>query len=387
MDIIYLIKIGEIILKLGNRREFEDRLRYDLKRRLSGIPARIEISVGRYFLHTGEEHAPAVELILSRTPGVNGFAKAFKREKNMDEIAAAAVLAAREASDGGASSFKVESRRSDKSFPLDSYAISAAVGEIILEKVPALRVDVRNPDVVINVEIRDKAFIYGRVQVGQKGLPVGVSGKGLLLLSGGIDSPVAGWMMAKRGLSIEALYFHAYPYTSDEALGKVKRLAELVADYAGEVKLHVASFTEVQLAIKKRADESRTTLYMRGAMMRVAHRVAAMSGAHSIITGESLGQVASQTAENLRFTGSFTDLAILRPLVGIDKEDTIRMAKAIGTYETSILPFEDCCVLFSPRHPILKAVLDEERKAYDAMELDPLLDETILSMLTFRYGF
>ncbi len=386
MDTIFLIKIGEILLKGDNRREFEDKLKYELKRRLSGVPTRIEITVGRYFLHCDAADAPRVEAVLSATPGVNGWARARRREKNMDEISEAAVAAALEARDGGAVSFKVESRRSDKSFPLGSYELSAALGETILDKVPGLRVDVKTPDVVISVEIRDKAFVYGRVFPGQKGLPVGVSGKGLLLLSGGIDSPVAGWMMAKRGLAIEALYFHAYPYTSNEALDKVKKLAEILSRYAGTVRLHVVSFTETQMALKRGAPEEKTTLYMRAAMMEVAHRVAMARKANCIVTGESLGQVASQTAENLRFTSSYTDYAILRPLIGTDKEDTIRMAKLIGTYETSILPYEDCCVLFSPKHPVLKAVLAEEQEGYAKLGLGPELDKAIASMESFVFG-
>ena len=388
MEEIYLVKIGEILLKSGNRHEFEECLKINIKRRLSNIPNRISIHKGRYFIEVDENNRQMVENCLAKTPGINGYALAYKCEKNMEEIYEAAIMIAKKESEKGITDFKIESRRSDKSFFLDSYALSAKVGEKIIESVSSIKVNVKNPHLVINIEIREKAYIYGHVCPGQKGLPVGVSGKSLLLLSGGIDSPIAGWMMAKRGLAIEALYFHAYPYTSDNALEKVKKLALLISEYTGKIKLHVAPFTDVQLAIKKNSREEQMTLYMRGAMMQIANRLACSIGAKSIITGESLGQVASQTAENIGFTGSFTKLPILRPLIGINKEDTIEMARNIGTYETSILPYEDCCTLFSPKHPVLKADQDIERTNYLSMNLEPELEKCFENIRTckFHYG-
>jgi tRNA uracil 4-sulfurtransferase len=334
-----------------------------------------------------EECARKAEFVLARTPGVNGFARAIKTEKTVDAVLAAALEVARARVAEGKKSFKAESRRSDKSFPLGSFELSAEIGSRVLDAFPGTRVDLRNPEFTINAEVRERAYIYSDPLPGLRGLPIGSGGKGLLLLSGGIDSPVAGYMMARRGLDLDALYFHAYPYTSAEARGKVESLARVLAGYTGGMALWVAPFTEVQLKIKKDAREDLTTLMMRTAMMRAAHALALRSGANCVVTGESLGQVASQTAENMRLTQSGTDLPVLRPLVGMDKEDTIRIAKSIGSYEISILPYEDCCVLFSPKHPMLKAKLERERDAFEALGLDELLRDCLNRAERVDVGF
>lgn len=370
MEAFYLVKIGEILLKLGNRKEFEDRLRSQLNKRLSSFPHKVEVYPGRFFVSVPEEHAAAAEFVLARTPGINGYARAHKVEKTVDAVMAAAIEVARARLTEGKRSFKAESRRSDKSFPLGSFELSAAIGARVLDAFPEAKVDIHHPEFTINVEIRERAYVFADPEPGLRGLPVGSGGKGLLLLSGGIDSPVAGYQMARRGLAIEALYFHAYPYTSKEAQDKVIALAGILAGYTGGMTLWTVPFTEVQLRIKKLAREDLTTVMMRAAMMRVAQLLAERIGANCLVTGESLGQVASQTAENLRFTGSFTNFPVLRPLIGTDKEETIALARKIGSYETSILPYEDCCVLFSPKHPLLRAQLDRERAAYAALELE-----------------
>jgi tRNA uracil 4-sulfurtransferase len=379
MEAFYLIKIGEILLKLGNRKEFEDRLRSQLHKRLAdaGIEHKIEMSPGRYFLTVSEEGAAAAELILARTPGVNGYARAIKAPKTVEAVLASAVEVARGRVASGARRFKAESRRSDKSFPLGSFELSAKIGEAVLAALPETRVDLHTPEFTVNAEIRERAYVFADPEPGLRGLPVGSGGKGLLLLSGGIDSPVAGYMMARRGLALEAIYFHAYPYTSQEAEDKVARLAKLVSSYAGGMTLWVVPFTETQLKIKKLAREDLTTLMMRAAMMRASHILAGRIRANCLVTGESLGQVASQTAENLRFTESFTDYPVIRPLVGLDKEDTILLAKKISSFDISILPYEDCCVLFSPKHPMIKAKLEREREAYEALDLESLLLEAL----------
>jgi tRNA uracil 4-sulfurtransferase len=379
MDALYLIKIGEILLKLGNRKEFEDRLQSQLHSRLEAarIPHKIKMYPGRYFVTAPEERAADVELVLSRTPGVNGYARAIKTEKSVAAVLAAAIEVAKICFSQGKRRFKAESRRSDKSFELGSFELSARIGAAVLEALPGTKVDLHQPEFTINAEIRERAYVFADPESGMRGLPVGSGGKGLLLLSGGIDSPVAGYMMAKRGLALEACYFHAYPYTSQEARDKVVSLAKILASYAGGMKLWILPFTEAQLKIKKEARQDLTTLMMRSAMMRVAGLLANRIGANCIVTGESLGQVASQTAENLRLTQSLTDYPVLRPLIGMDKEDTIRLAKKIGSFETSILPYEDCCVLFSPEHPMLKAKLERERAAYEALDLDKLLVEAL----------
>jgi tRNA uracil 4-sulfurtransferase len=375
----YLIKIGEILLKLGNRREFEDRLRSQLHSRLASldIPHKVEMFPGRYFLTVPEERAAEAERVLARTPGVNGYARAIKTQKSVEAVVGAAIEVARGRIANGERRFKAESRRTDKSFPLGSFELSARIGEMVLAAFPEAKVDLHKPEFTINAEIRERAYVFADPDSGTRGLPVGSGGKGLLLLSGGIDSPVAGYMMARRGLALEALYFHAYPYTSREAQDKVVSLAKVVASYTGGLVLWTLPFTETQLKIKKDARQDLTTLMMRAAMMRAAHILAGRVGANCIVTGESLGQVASQTAENLRLTQSLTDYPVLRPLVGMDKEDTIALAKKIGSFDISILPYEDCCVLFSPKHPMLKASLERERSLFDELGLDPLLLEAL----------
>jgi thiamine biosynthesis protein ThiI len=379
MDAFYLIKIGEILLKLGNRKEFENRLRSQLNERFTkaGITHKIEMYPGRYFVTVPEENQAEAEFILSRTPGVNGYARAKKTEKTVDAVLAAAIEVARERLSRGLVRFKAESRRSDKSFPLGSFELSAKIGEVVLSAFPQAKVDLHTPQFTINAEIRERAYVFADPEPGMRGLPVGSGGKGLLLLSGGIDSPVAGYMMARRGMSLEAIYFHAYPYTSQEAQDKVVSLARILSTYAGKLVLWTVPFTETQLKIKKDARMDLTTLMMRMGMMRVAHLLVPRIGANCIITGESVGQVASQTAENLRLTESLTDYPVLRPLCGMDKEDTVNMAKKIGSFDISILPYEDCCVLFSPKHPMLKSKLERETEAYKSLNLEPLLIEAL----------
>lgn len=367
MKALFLIKLGEIQLKDGNRNEFIERLKRDLKKRLTGITNTLETRQGRFYLSVDEDVADKVSFIISRTPGVNGWAKAIRTRKDMESIQAAALESMRSAMKRGGSSFKVESRRADKSYPLESYDISRAVGGRILAEWPALRVDVKNPDTVINVEIREHAYVYHDGEAGIRGLPVGSGGRGLLLLSGGIDSPVAGYRMLSRGLAMESLYFHAYPYTSKEAWEKVRDLARVLATFAGGMIMHTMQFSEIQLKIKKDAPADRSTLYLRACMMMAADMLASKRGLGSIVTGESLGQVASQTAENMRFTQSWTTYPVFRPLIGTDKEDTIRCARKIGSYEISILPYADCCMLFSPKHPVIKAVYEKEREAFEKL--------------------
>ncbi len=388
MEAFFLIKIGEILLKLGNRKEFETRLRNQLKKKLAGIRHTIEDYPGRYFLIVDEEDSDQAEEVLSHTPGINGYARAIKCKKKPEDILSAAEKLAEAAISSGKRRFKAETRRSDKSFPWNSYETCAAVGERICELHPECSVDLHDPEFIINVEIRERIYVFGETIPGTRGLPVGSGGMGLLLLSGGIDSPVAGYLMAKRGLNLSAVYFHAYPYTSEEARLKVVELAKVLAVYTGGIRLWTVPFTEVQMAIKAKAPENATTLMMRGAMMELSHCLARKLHANCLVTGESLGQVASQTAENLRFTQSRTTLAVMRPLIGTDKEDTVNLAKTIGTYRISILPYEDCCVLFSPKHPVLKAKLGEAISIYESLGLAPLLEKALAEaeLLKIPYG-
>ncbi|WP_319562209.1 tRNA uracil 4-sulfurtransferase ThiI [Marispirochaeta sp.] len=369
----YLIRVGEIGLKGNNRRMFEQQLKENIKRRLKDLESRVSGGRGRFFLEVFSGNPAIAEKVLSTTFGIVAFAKVRVSEKNMAAIGAAAADLLREAVDQASEdtlSFKINARRTDKSFPLDSYQIAVELGDTLTKEIPALRVDVKKPEVPLQIEVRDKVYVWGPQTSGPGGLPVGCAGKGILLLSGGIDSPVAGWMMAKRGLKLDAVYFHAYPYTSDEAKEKVVQLARILAPWNGGINLFVVPFTKPQLKIKEKAPKEAVTLIMRAGMMRVAHMAAEDQGAVSLITGEALSQVASQTAGSMRFTGSLTDYPVFRPLIGMDKEEIIRTAEKIGTYETSILPYEDCCTIFSPKHPLTAPKFSKIQGIFRQTELE-----------------
>ncbi len=373
MNNLYLIKIGEISLKKGNRARFEKQLRFNIKKKLNS-PSRITIQRGRFFLETDESDINNIHYALSTTPGLTGFTRAVKVKKDIETIKTAALdfaLALAERFPGG--TFKIESRRADKGFKYSSYEISSLIGEYLLDSIPSLQVDVHNPDWTISIEIRDLAYVYGTQEKGTGGLPVGSAGKGMLLLSGGIDSPVAGYLMAKRGLRMDAVYFHAYPYTSDDALLKVKSLAEKIAPYLSGLSLFVVSFTDFQLLLKQKAREEEITLLMRAGMVKIAELISKTRGNICLVTGESLSQVASQTVESINYTASETDLTIFRPLIGMDKEDIIKIAKSIDTFETSILPFEDCCTIFSPKHPLVNPDTEKLKKSFVMLKGEDLL--------------
>ncbi|MCR4790277.1 MAG: tRNA 4-thiouridine(8) synthase ThiI, partial [Treponemataceae bacterium] len=354
----YLAKVGELTLKGGNIKDFERRLVQNVQLYLESIKSRVTLRAGRMYVECNDEGCAAVEFTLSHLIGITGWAKARISEKNIESIKKACMEEAKIALAKGCKSFKIESRRSEKSFPLNSYEISCEAAQDIFDS-GMMKVDVHNPDVMINVEVREKCFVYSNTEKGCRGLPVGSSNRGLLLLSGGIDSPVAGYRMMRRGMKIDCCYFHAYPYTSEEAKQKVIDLGKQIGKYGIETNINVIPFTDVQMRIKKLASEipmadehytteSYSTLLLRMCMMKCANLVARRIHASCIITGESLGQVASQTLENMSVTESCADLPLLRPLVGMDKEEITETSKFIGTYETSILPYEDCCVLFSP---------------------------------------
>ncbi|MDC7225587.1 MAG: tRNA 4-thiouridine(8) synthase ThiI [Spirochaetales bacterium] len=376
MKRLYLIKIGEIALKGGNRNFFEKRLKKNIKFALRGIKCTVWGSRGRFFIEAPEESASRVEDVLGRTFGIKGYSKVQRLPKELEQITEEAVrMAKQNISDGRGLRFKIQTRRADKGFPMNSYEISCALGEAVLKEVKGTVVDLKNPDWTINVEMRETAYLYGRVEKGPGGLPVSCAGSGLLLLSGGIDSPVAGWLMAKRGLKLDAIYFHTYPYTSDEARQKVIDLAEILSKYTCGLNLHIVPFTDVQLAIKERGFEKATTLLMRYAMVKIADRIAKENNGLALVTGEALSQVASQTPESIRYTGSGTDLPIFRPLIGMDKEEIIRIAENIDTYRTSILPYEDCCTLFAPEHPITHPDFDRLTAEFSELGIEDMMDK------------
>ncbi len=391
----YLIKLGELTLKGGNRKTFEKQLFFNAKKILREIDCRGQVisDYGRFFVECPGDPAEEkkVEWALDKLIGITGFAKAAVTEKQTDSIKKAVLEQAGKFHNIGIKTFKIETRRSDKKFPLNSYEISGEMGEAVLKEFP-LKVDVKKPEGIINIEIREeKAFVYSHESRSNRGLPVGTASKGLLLLSGGIDSPVAGYRMLTRGMKLDGIYFHSYPYTSDEAKQKVIDLAAILAPYGLGFNLNIIPFTQVQMMIKKSAPEAYSTLMLRMAMMKTANLLAGFLGASALVTGESLGQVASQTIENMTVTESCAEFPVLRPLIGLDKQEIINTACKIGTYETSILPYEDCCVLFSPKHPVLKASKEEAHKIFEniglGQELEKAFDEREIIRLTPKDGF
>ncbi len=373
----YLLKLGELTLKGGNRAEFETVLKRNLAAMLRGSRAVLNTTNGRFFVKCDESQEPKVEEVLGRLYGISGWAKAIPCEKRPEALMDVCVAEGKALAAAGVRSFKIEARRADKGFPLSSYEIMREAGAAVATAVPELRVDVKTPERVLEVEIREKAYVYCGEHRGRRGLPVGSGGKGLLLLSGGIDSPVAGYLMAGRGMRIEAIHFHSYPYTSLESQQKVAELARILGRYTMGVRLFTVPFTAVQLRIREGAPEAWGTVLLRMAMMEAADSLARLRKAKCLITGESLSQVASQTVENLRCTESRTTVPVLRPLIAIDKNATIGIAKEIGTYEISIQPFQDCCVLFSSAHPVLKGKESEASRLYESLELGGLISSAL----------
>jgi thiamine biosynthesis protein ThiI len=385
--ILYLLKLGELILKGDNRATFEMILKRNLRDMLRGSGAHIQATHGRYYVRTPAGGEAQVEDVLRRFIGISGWAKARITEKTIEAICSACVDEGKVFLEKAINSFKINARRTDKSFPLDSYSIACRAGDAVTEAIPELRVDVRNPQGAIAVEIREKAYIYGFGHKGLGGLPVGTAGRGLLLLSGGIDSPVAGYMMASRGMKIDAVYFHAYPYTSEEARQKAVRLAETVGLFSMGIRLYTVGYTAVQMRIKEAAPEAWATVLLRMAMMEGAENIAKLRRSKCLITGESLSQVASQTVENITCTQSRLEIPVLRPLIGMHKEAIIRKAEEIGTYKTSILPYQDCCVLFSPTHPILRGDPVEANRIYESLELEKLIETAVGESVMEKCGF
>ena len=373
-DCIYLVKLGELTLKGANIRLFEKKLVENTKIYLKHTGSHISLRAGRMYIEADKSRAEDIEYALKHLIGISGWARARICEKNIASITQVVFEQARAAKETGAKTFKIEARRSDKSFPLTSYEICREAASPVCDA-QLLEVDVHHPDVTVTVEVRERCFVYGNPHKARRGLPVGTGGKGLLLLSGGIDSPVAGYRMLRRGMRLEVVYFHAYPYTSDEAKKKTEDLAAVLARYALHIRMHTVSFTEVQMCIKKAGPENWSTMLLRMCMMKAANIIAREVSAACLISGESLGQVASQTIENLAVTENASALPLLRPLIGMDKEEITETAISIGTYETSILPYEDCCVLFAPKHPVLRGTIEEAQAFYEKLDCEALIQK------------
>ncbi|MDR1869316.1 MAG: tRNA 4-thiouridine(8) synthase ThiI [Treponema sp.] len=378
---VWLIKFAELTLKGENRKSFENILKRNIMRMLKESPdpaaAKLRTTNGRFFIEAQEEKTETIENVLSRLTGISGWAKVVTCKKNVEEVFAACVEEGKKLAQAGVKTFKIDARRTDKSFPIDSYELCCRAGEAVLNAAGDLKVDIHKPEETIRIEIREKAYVYSGGKKGLGGLPAGCAGRGLLLLSGGIDSPVAGFLLACRGMCIDAIHFHAYPYTSLEAKQKVIRLAEITGSYCMGIRLYILNFTSVQMRIKERAPVEWTTVLLRMAMMEAAEKAAVMIKSKCLITGESLSQVASQTIENLTCTQSRIKLPVLRPLIGFSKENIIRESKRIGAYDVSIQPYEDCCTLFTPPHPVLHGNVSEAGALYETLELQPLIDESL----------
>ncbi|MCL2276320.1 MAG: tRNA 4-thiouridine(8) synthase ThiI [Treponema sp.] len=376
---IWLLKPGELILKGANRKSFEGTLKNNIYRAAAKIDNTIKFKFtqGRYFIYAPEEKSNEVENMLSRLIGISGWARTTECEKEPRAVLDACIEEGKKIFNKGIKTFKIDARRTDKSFPYSSYELCCKAADAISENVEGLTVSVQNPREIIRVEIREKALIYSGGEKGLGGLPVGTAGRGLLLLSGGIDSPVAGFLMASRGMIIDAIHFHSYPYTSLEAKQKVITLSKLTGEYAMGIRLYILNFTKVQTRIKERSPLAWTTILLRMAMMEASEKAAAKLKCKALITGESLSQVASQTIENLTCTQSRVCLPVLRPLIGLSKEEIIIKARKIGTYETSIQPYQDCCAVFSPVHPELYAKKEKAKALYEELELEPLIDEAL----------
>ena len=368
----YLGKIGELTLKGSNIHTFEKLLLKNTKEYLKDTGAKVSLHAGRLYIDCEEKDSEQIEFTLRHLIGITGWAQTKTCGKTIEEIQKTVLETAKEAVQKGAKSFKIEAKRGDKKFPLNSYEIACQGASLVYDS-GLMEVNVHNPDVIIYVEVRERCFIYSVAEKSCRGLPVGCSNKGLLLLSGGLDSPVAGYRMMRRGMKIECCYFHSYPYTSIEAQQKVEELARTLSAYGIQTYLNIIPFTDVQMKIKEKAPEEWSTLMLRVCMMKAANMLAFRVHADCIVTGESLGQVASQTLENMNVTEHFAEYPLLRPLVGMDKEEIMADAHFIGTYDTSILPYEDCCVLFSPRHPILRGRIEDAEKIFASLETDELI--------------
>ena len=391
MNEIFLLKLGEIVLKGANKRQFEDKLRQNIRRRMKPYGNfDVYIMQSTVYVQPMDDEAD-VEAAWEACHSIFGLVSLCRCracKKDLESIYNAVEEYLGDDLDC-AKSFKVESKRSDKSFPLTSIAISQEIGGRLAEAHPACEVDVHNPEYTVYVEVRDlAAYVHGPSKPGAGGLPTGVGGRAMCLLSGGIDSPVAAYMIAKRGVEIECVHFFSYPYTSELAKNKVLELARLVTKYCGRMTVNIVSFTQIQEAIRDNCPEEYFTLIMRRFMMEIAQRIAKDDGCKALITGENLGQVASQTMEAMAVTGAVVDIPIFMPLVGMDKEEIITIARKIGTMETAILPYEDCCTVFTPKHPKTKPHLGQLIHAERKLDRDALISEALASVekVTVKYS-
>ena len=379
----FLLKYGEIGIKGKNRYLFEDALVRQVRYALKDVDGEFQVykSQARIYVDCeGEYDYDDTVEHLTRVFGLVGICPVVRMEdKGFDELKKDVVAYMDEMYPDKNLTFKVEARRARKSYPKTSMEINCDLGEAVLEAFPQTRVDVHHPDVMLHVEVRNEIYVYSQIIPGAGGMPVGTNGKAMLLLSGGIDSPVAGYMISKRGVGIEATYFHAPPYTSERAKQKVVDLARIVARYSGPIRLHVVNFTDIQLYIYDQCPHDELTIIMRRYMMRIAEHFAKEDGCLGLITGESIGQVASQTMQSLAATNDACTMPVYRPVIGFDKQDIVDISEKIGTYETSIQPFEDCCTIFVAKHPVTKPNIEVIRRSEERLneKIDELMKQAI----------
>lgn len=381
MKKVLLVKYGEIALRGNNRYIFEDNLLNTIKRRLKGNGIKIIKEQGRFLIESsfGDIDYDSTIPILVKIFGVVGISPCIKTENSsISNIKSIAKKYMEDEFSDTKLTFKVETKRADKRYPIQSRQVSSIVGEYLIENMENLSVDVHNPDIRLRIEIRNFTYIYSKTIKGCGGLPISSTGKAVLLMSGGIDSPVAGWMIAKRGVEVEGVYFHSPPYTSERAKQKVISLAKIISGYTGKFKLNIVPFTEIQLYLCECTPPEKLTILLKRCMLKIAEKIALKSDAQSLITGDSIGQVASQTMKSIEAVNSAVTIPILRPLCGMDKQEIVDLAIKVGTYETSILPYEDCCTIFVAKHPETKPKKDIiENIEKNMTDLDKMIDDVM----------
>lgn len=383
MERVLLVRMGEIFLKGDNRPQFINALARRVRYAIWPLHGRLELAQGRMYVKGVQDMDLCVDKV-TKVFGVHSVSPALEVEKDLAAIERAAIEMTKDLS----GSFKVSARRADKRFPMDSMQLNAHLGGVVLDNNPNLHVDVHKPDHVLSVEIRELAYLHVAKIAAVGGMPVGTSGKALLLLSGGIDSPVAGFMLAKRGVELSAIHYHSFPFTSEQAKRKVVELAHILSQYTGPIHLYVVPFTKIQQELYDKCPDNQLTILMRRFMMRIANRVALEKGCGALITGESLGQVASQTMEGLQCSSDVCTLPVFRPLIGFDKTEIMDRAQQIGTYDTSILPYEDCCTIFTPKHPTTKPKVERLRESEALLDVEGLTEEAVqgIEEILVRYG-
>ncbi len=377
---VIIVRYGEIALKGLNKRFFEDKLVNQIRNALSDLgKIKIYKAHSRIYIDVADYNVRDITDRVRKVFGVVSLSVAKRFEASMEKIRKVALQELRDKIDKNSNikTFKIETRRGDKKFPLQSLEISRDVGAYLLKNTDNISVDVHNPDIIVHVEVRDKAFVFSDKIDGFGGLPLGTNGKAMLLLSGGIDSPVAGWFVAKRGVLIEAMHFHSYPFTSDRAKEKAVDLARILSIYCGKVRLYFVNLLPIQKEINEKCPEGEMTILSRRFMMKIAEKVGGANNCDALVTGESIGQVASQTVKSLYVTNESVEMPVFRPLIAMDKVDIVNLAKEIGTYEISILPFEDCCTVFLPKHPVIQPRLDKILKSEAELDVERLINEAI----------